>query len=680
MILKEFLETYNLEIGEEKQQFVHAKQHTLIHGKAGSGKTFLLLARIGYLIKHEKASSEEMLNLVYDGEAAKKMAQDFRTTFRDFEDMPSFIDFHSFCYRIIRYHDKQYSRTSRRAYRNMESAIRKLVKDMFALDLSNHDVRALMRKISHCKNMMLSENEITKIEIANIKFSELYKAYENFKAARNIYDQDDILVETAHILMNKPDILQIFQSRYTYIHVDDAQELSFVSHMILKMLVSDETILFVTADRDQCVDMDHCAYLDALYSFKETYEHAHIYELKENYRNNKTIVQMANTFMFQHNTEEALYTKNMEECDIKFKGFSELYKLYEYALRKAIEDEGEIAFVYRDFAMAIPLIDTLRSHQIPFQLQGSVKKFLQNSIIQDLCYFIELFIDPKDMRAFYEVYPKMGLDISNKVLLEVSDRLHADDSVDIYQALMESSYKAAGKKKLASNMENIRMVSMKNTLGMVDFIFDIFKYREQVLQQLGIAMNDANILAFKVLADRYCDPMEFLSKLKVLSECQCDESSSHINIRSIQACRGLEYDRVCLLDCMASTFPARSCDEDELQEERRLFYMGITRAKHQLEFFTAKRCFRTRLEISPFLYEVHNKNESDESQEHIGEAVHIKKLKESNIRRGMKIIHTTLGKGSILKVSDGMMQVRFAEETKTLNIKLCLKNHLVEAA
>lgn len=679
MILKEFIEEYKLEMDETKQQLLNVgDQHTLVHGKSGSGKTFLLLARIAYLIKSEQAMPDEVLNLVYDSEAARKMAKDYRYAFCDDDIMPSFVDFHSFCYRIIRFHDKQCGKESCKAYRDMEKVIRKLITDMFALDLKDQELRRLMRKISYCKNMMLPEREIAKIEVAGIDFPAFYKAYEKFKTTRNIYDQDDILVETAHILMNKPEILQLYQSRYKFIHVDEAQELSFVSHIILKLMVSNQNVLFACADKEQCIDMDHCAYMEALDSFVETYGTAQVCYLKENYRNNKTIVQTANTFMFKNNAEEELQTTSEEECDIKFKGFSELNKLYEYALRKVIEDEDEIAFLYHDFAIALPLIDTFQSNNVPFFFQGNIKKFLQESIVRDICNFIELFIDPKDMRAFYEVHPKMGLDISNKVLLEVSDRVRVDVSVDVYQALMESNYKSAGKKKLSSNMENIRMASMKNTLGMIEFIFDKLNYRERILKS-GVSLNNSNIIALKVLADRYSDPAEFLRKLKALSEFQC-EPVSRINVRSVSASKGMEFNKVCMIDCMASTFQKNTCTEEELKEERRLFYVGITRAKHGLEFFTAKRCFTTRLEISPFLYEIHPSQETDENGEQPVVAAQPKKLKETSIRRGMRIVHTTLGKGSVLKVSEGMMQVRFANETKTLNIKLCLKNNLIEPA
>lgn len=679
MTVKEFLEEYEIQMNENEQNLLEtADHHVLVHGNAGSGKTFLLLARIAYLLKSEQAQPEDMLNLVYNADAARRMAKDYRYRFCDDEMMPTFVDFHSFAYRIVRFHDKKIGKESCKAYRDMEKVAKKLVKEMFALDLHGERLRKLMRQVSYCKNMMLTEADIAKIEVDGINFPAYYKAYEKFKTTRRIYDQDDILVEAARILMSKPEILEVFQNRYRYVHLDETQELSFVSHVILKLLCAN-TQLFAVADKNQCIGLDYCAFTEALDTFKETYQNAEVYTLEEDYRHNKSIAETANQFMFKGDVEHGLHPLREEECEIKFKGFSDLTRLYEYALRKVIEDEDEIAYLYRDFALAVPLIDTFASNNIPFYFQGNIKKFLADPIVLDLCNFIELFIDPKDMRAFYEIYEKMGLDISNKVLLEITDLLRKDENLDIYQAIMESSYKAAGKKKLSSNMENIRMASTKDSFDMIDFIFDKMGYRARLLKN-NITMNNSAILAMKVLADRYRDPATFLSRLRELGEFQC-EPVSRINIRSIASSKGFEYSRVCLLDCLASVYPKPCHTDEERENERRLFYMGMCRAVNQLEFFTAKRCHTTRLEISPYIYEIHTQKEAEEAiKAEAAPQPQPKKLKETSIRRGVRIAHATLGEGRVLKVQEGMMSVQFATETKILNIKHCISNKLIDLA
>ena len=365
-----------------------------------------------------------------------------------------------------------------------------------------------------------------------------------------------------------------------------------------------------------------------------------------------------------------------ETCEVKFKGFAQLERMYEYAMRMVVEDESDIAFLYRDGAMAMPLVELFMQHQVPFHLHGSVKKFLQEPVVKDLCNIIELLIDPKDMRAFYEVYEKLGFDISKKVLLEVAQRLRDDEHVDVYQAMMESSYRAAGKKKLAASMENIRTASTLETHTMIPFILDKLGYRARLLKA-NILMNDSNLLALRVIAARYSDPAQFLNRLREMGEFLC-EPISRIQIHSVASARGMEFSRVALLDCLGSTFPKAGLQEEELQLERRLFFTGITRAKHQLEFFTSKRCDVTRLEISPFIYELHAPKEEEAKVAGERPVAQPKKLREGGLRRGMRITHATLGEGRIMKISEGMMQVQFQTESKTLNIHHCIMNELID--
>ena len=592
MDMNELLKEYNVELDEKKQELCCELQHPLlINGTTGSGKTFLLLARNAYLMKVEEVEPSAILNIVHDPAIAKRMAKDYRYLYCDDERMPSFVDMHSFAYRIIRFHDKMIQRESCKAYRDMEKVVRRLIKDMFAMELTGVQLRRLMRQISTCRTMMMSEREIASISFEGIDFPAFLKAYDKFKNERNIYDQDDILCECARILMSTPAVLQTFSSRYQYVHIDDAQELSFVAHVIIKLLFSSDCQMMMLADRDQCLDFDKAAYPQALDSFSEAYVQARIEQLEGNWRNNQTINALANEFYYKNET--AMSCSSEETCEVKFKGFAQLERMYEYAMRMVVEDESDIAFLYRDGAMAMPLVELFMQHQVPFHLHGSVKKFLQEPVVKDLCNIIELLIDPKDMRAFYEVYEKLGFDISKKVLLEVAQRLRDDEHVDVYQAMMESSYRAAGKKKLAASMENIRTASTLETHTMITFILDKLGYRARLLKA-NILMNDSNLLALRVIAARYSDPAQFLNRLREMGEFLC-EPISRIQIRSVASARGMEFSRVALLDCLGSTFPKAGLQEEELQLERRLFFTGITRAKHQLEFFTSKRCDVIRL-------------------------------------------------------------------------------------
>lgn len=677
MLEQEFLEKYEIKIEEAKQKLLGKQgKNVLVEGKTGSGKTFLLLTRIAYLQECEDVKPSEMLNLTTTLETAKDAAVRYRQLGLEQEVIPQFHDIHQIAYRIIRKHDQMHEQESWKAYRDVRKLIARLVNDMFALTLSDLQLSKLIETMSYCRNMMLLDKDIAQMPvIKGIDLCALLKSYDRYKQRQHMYDYDDLLVKAFEIIMKNPDVLQLFHDRYRYIHVDDAQNLSYISHIMLKVLAKNCEV-FMCANDDYVAAYEQAPYREALSQFSETYAPAAHVLLTHNYRNNKTISETANHFYFKD--KEGLAIDSDEECDIRYKGFADCDKLYAYALRKA-QDEEESVFLYHHFASAIPLIDALQQEGINFMYDGNIDHFMKHVYVKDLCNFIELMIDARDMRAFYEIHAKMGLDVSKRVLLEISERIKQDEQVDVYQALMESGYKAAGKKKLASLMELIRKVQSMPTEKMIYFIQEKLNYH-QFMQKAGIQGNDAIVLGFTTLAQRYENPEEFLLKLNKLQD-MVTPNSARVQIRSIKGCAGKEFDRVFMLDCIQSIWNKGAVDEVEQQRMRSLFYIGMTRAKHQLEFFSAKRSSVTRLEILSFLYELNTPKEDDtaingEGTDKVSSTP--KKLREGSFRRGMLIQHVTLGDGKIMKVTGGMMHVQFVEELKQLNIKMCLNNNLIE--
>lgn len=680
MTVEEFLMENNIEISEDKKNLLIPQGcPVLVNGKTGSGKTLLLLTRIAYLIEGNMVHSKHMLNLCFDRDTAKEMTKHYRYYYGESEDTPIFTDIHNFAYQIIRMYNKERDIDTWKAYKDTGNVIRRLVKEMFALDLRHQEVYHIVKKISYCRNMMLPERDIQKIEVVGIDFFALYKAYEKFKAKRSIYDYDDILVTAVNMLMKDAKLLEKVQQRYAFIHVDDAQELSFLSHMLIKMVVSSTCELFLCADKDISIAFEHAAYKEALDTFTQSYPNAKLYELNGNYRCNKTIVETANAFFYKD--LEGMQAIRNDITEIKYKGFADITKLYEYAVKKVVDDENETVFVYRNFAMAVPLIDRFIKENISFAFQGNLEHFIQESFVKDMWNFIELLVDARDLKAFYEVYEKLGLDISKKVLLEVGERIQTDESVDVYQALMESSYKAAGKKKLASIIERIRMAENKNTLDMIMFILEKLGYRALLLKA-NIKLQEPVIVSLMTIAQHYPNPDEFLHVISNLKTYK-SEPNGRVQIKSAEHMRGKDYERVIVLDCIGGMFPRHQSEDEEIQRERTLFFMSMTKAKNMLEFLSTKRSHLTRLDISPYLYELHT---AVKEEQEVTPTISLpkvntsKKLRITSIRRGVRLKHVQLGEGTVMKVVDGMMHVKFESGVKQMNIKLCLANNLIELA
>lgn len=678
MLEQEFLKKYEIDLEDTKQQLLaRQEKNVLVEGKTGSGKTFLLLTRIAYLLESESANASEMLNLTTTMEAAKDATMAFRQLGFEEEASPRFFEIHQFAYRIIRRYDQMREQETWKAYRDMRKLVARLIQEMFAITLHESKLQNVIETMSYCRNMMLTEKEIAKQPIEKgIELCALLKAYERYKQRQHMYDYDDILVKAFDILMKNADILQVFRERYTFVHVDDAQNLSYLSHILLKVLVEGSEVM-MCYNSDYALAYEQAAFPNALERFDETYANAIHVSLQHNYRNNKTIIETANRFYFKN--QDGIAVDSEEECEIKYKGFADCEKLYAYAFRKTQEEE-ETVFLYRHYAMAIPLIDLFHQEGVAFVFDGNMDHFMKHMYVKDMCNFIELMIDARDMHAFFEIHAKMGLDISKRILLEVSERLKADEQVDVYQALMESGYKSAGKKKLASFMELIRMVQNMPTEKMIYFIQEKLNYH-QFMQKMEIRNSDPIVIGFTTLAQRYENPEEFLLKLNTLQDIVTPKAA-RIQIRSVKGSAGKGFDRVFMLDCIQSVWQPDIQDEKEKQRARELFYAGITRAKHHLEFFSSKRCSMTRLEISAFLFELNKAKEDSTTTGTMttatANAAAIKKVREGSFRRGMFIHHATLGKGKIMKVTNGMMHVQFAEELKQLNIKMCMANKIVK--
>lgn len=674
MSVVEFIEEYSGKLDEEQQRLLEVQNHpVLINGSVGSGKTTLFLNRIAYLLKSEVANKSEMLNIVFDKTVAKQMERQYRYFFGDDGSAPNFTDIYSFAYRLIRRQCEIEGKSCKKAYRDLNSVIVRLSKEMFGIKLSKDQSYDVLGKISECRNLMMSEKQISEIEISSckkIKFLPLYQEFQKFKEKKGIYDYDDILTIAIETLMKNKDLLAEVQQTCQFIHIDDAQELSFLGHMLIKIIASNTTNILMLADLDVTIATKRAPYPQALNAFKDTYPEAEIITRNINYRSNATIVDVCNKFYYKEKAK--LIHNNEDTCELKFKGFAELSKLYAYASKKIDDYEGNIGFLYRDFSMAIPLIEMLKEKGISFCFDGNMKNFIQNQFVCDMWNFIELLIDSRDMRAFYEVYETMGLDISKRVLLEVAERLRVDETVDVYQALMESNYKQAGKKKLASLMERIRMAENKSTLDMIRFIREKMGYNDYLLKTIGSIQSPA-IYAFESLAQRYDNPDEFLYKLSSLKEFQGD-LSSRVHILSLDNVKGMEFDLVCFIDCIRQVLPKLDC-----KEERTLFYNGMARAKHDLEFLSAKRSGGNRLEISPYLYEIHDSvTETTDETVKTNVTSTPKKIRLTNLKRGVMIVHKQWGVGKIMKIDDGMMHVQFDEGLKQMNMRLCITKKLVE--
>lgn len=661
-----FLKDYQLTVEEEKKPLLSIHTHCLVWGIAGSGKTNLLNLRSAYQIQVEGMDADQIWNIATDAASAKRMAREFRHQFPETA-LPHYMDLYALAYKIIKMDHEAKEQEVWPAYRNLKSFVETIGKEMFGVALTAQKTAELMQKISYCKNMMLPDSKLEDIKVEGIPFGPFYRMYEKNRKAKSFYDMDDVLIEALHILQADRDVLEGCHQAITLLQVDDMQEVSFAGHMLLRLLCAQHASLFAVADKMQCHSL-RCAFPEALDTLASVYTGLETFTLTKNYRNAKFIGEIASQF-----SKSTLDCVSELEGDVKFKGFSTMDRMYTYAMELIqAEPNKEHAFLYRNEVMVLPFLDLLKQNQIPFACAKSVRNILKQPILQDVLCFIRLMHDPRDLEAFLRVQEYFHLDIPQRVLQEVSDRVSIN-GMDIYQALNDSSLRAASKKKLAGKMEKIRLAGMKNTNGMIAFILKEMAYRN-VLDKLNTSEKDPVMLVMYTMAERYEQPEEFIAHMMQLSEFGIMELAN-VKLVSVQESKGNEYDCVYLIDCMNTLFPKTSVNDPI---ERSLFYTAITRAISHLEFFTFKKAFAQKVDVSPFVFEIYGQKQDPAVQGE--EAAQPKRTRLADLKRGKKILHATLGEGKILKIADGMLHVQFANETKTLNAKLCLQNELITLA
>lgn len=670
MEFEEFLKHYEGSMEEGKQSLLSQHTHCLIQGTAGTGKTTLLKVRSAYLVECEGVDADLIWNITNDGRNAKRMAREYRHTFDEVA-MPHFMDLRALAYKIIKMDHEGKGIPVWPAYRNLKSFVRKICKEMFALTLSEELLEEVLYRISYCKNMLLSDTQIEKIKIEGFQFPAFYKMYEKTRKAKQFYDSDDVIVEALCILQSDEDVRDGCHHAIHYLHLDDAQEVSFAGHMLLRLLCGEDTQLFAVADKLQCSNKRNCAFPDALDTLDSAYPGLKSFTLETNYRNASMIGDVIQQF-----TKKEVSIAQEEQGDVKFKGFTSMERIYTYAL-EAIQNDlnGEHVFLYRNEEIALPLIDILMEHNIPFYCSKSVSSLLKQSILQDMVCFVRLLSDANDLEAFIQINEHFHLEIPQRVLLELAEKVRGE-GMDVYQALTDSSLRAVSKKKLAGKMEKIRLAAMKDTLGMLQFVLKEFNYRAYFEKQKTNEKNPAMLVLY-TMAERYPQPQEFIKHMEALADFSMMELSN-VKICSVEESKGNEYDHVYIMDCMNTLFPKTDASDPF---ERHLFYIAMTRALKHLEFFTFKKAAHVKMELSSFLFEIYQQQQKDEEdvtqEKQISSDNQPKRIRLADLKRGKKIVHTTLGLGRIMKISDGMMHVQFAQEAKTLNAKLCIQNDLI---
>lgn len=603
MTEKDFIEKYGNKLNEQQLEAVKSVDGpVLVLAVPGSGKTTVLVNRLGYMLLTKDIKPENILTLTYTVAATKDMAARFRKLFgEELAESMEFRTINGICTKVIAYYGKMIGKKAFELCSD-DKDIAKVISNIYLQVMRDYptesDIKTIRTLITYCKNMCLKSDEIKKLGKENdIELLKIYEKYNDYLKSNSLMDYDDQMVYAYKILKGSQIVLKAFQDKYQYICVDEAQDTSKIQHMIISLLAGTKGNLFMVGDEDQSIYGFRAAYPDALLNFEKEHTGAKVLVMDKNYRSNGNIVKAADSFI-QHNKDrhkKHICPIKSDQSDINILNI-ERDKQYNYLKEVAKNHIGRTAVLYRDNESIIPLVDILERDRIPYNIKNMDMTFFSNRVVLDIVNILRFAYVPMDEEIFMKIYFKLQSYISKSAANEMcmEAEIHHTGILDAAEMVKLNPYVLGNCRSLRTHFKNMANESPYKAINRIENYMGYGEY---------LANNniDANkIFILKMLAKKEKDIPGFLNRLtdlrQILLEKEPAESGSII-LSTIHSSKGLEYDSVYLIDSINGVFPnkvvrnmekATAQEKKDYEEERRIFYVGITRAKDNLTVFKYK--------------------------------------------------------------------------------------------
>ena len=684
----------DLTILNEKQQeaVLHKEGPCLVIAGAGSGKTKVLTTRIANLIE-SGVPSYQILAITFTNKAAKEMKERIAslTSFND-----AFVGtFHSFGMRIIR--ENVEALDMKRNFTILDSddvisLIKRILKEKGYEPkvVSPYFVRS---KISFIKNEMLTTYEIEKYfndDLEKIAY-EVYLEYNNILQKNNSVDFDDLLRLPVLLFERHPDILEIYQNRYRYILIDEYQDTNEVQYKMVKLLAKKRRNLFVVGDPDQSIYQFRGANYKNILNFEKDYPDTKVISLEDNYRSTKMILDAANDVIRnnQNRKEKNLKSHHGDGAKIKYMRAMDEKEEGHFIIKeiKKLLEEGyskkDMAVFYRTNAQSRSLEEQFLKSNIPYKVVGSFY-FYSRKEIKDLISYLKLILNPKDDISLRRVIntPKRGIGDASIARLE---NLVEEKKTSMFEAI-------EGGKELIFKELIKTLQKDAESLSLTELVEDVLtksglKQELENEKSLEADLRLDNLNEFKSITANYeketgsVDLGDFLEEISLVSDIEeHKEDKDVVTLMTLHSAKGLEFPIVFLTGMEEELFPHQNslAEKDGLEEERRLCYVGITRAKERLYLTNARQRMlygRTNQTMpSRFLDEISDdliENLSNEKN-FVSRASMYSNGDTTEYQVGDIVIHDMFGRGVVVGVDKSLISIAFG---KQYGIKKLMKNH-----
>jgi DNA helicase-2/ATP-dependent DNA helicase PcrA len=689
----------------------HTEGPLLILAGAGSGKTRVLTHRVAYLIDQGLAAPEEVLAITFTNKAAREMKDRVALLVGPDSRKMWVSTFHAFCARILRAHAEKLGYKRGFSIYDGADQVRLVKRCIVELgkDPKRFNPRSFQAQISSAKNVLMPPDDFLRNTEGYIaeNVAEVYDLYQRRLYENNAMDFDDLIMQTVALLELFPEVRDRYQTRFKYVHVDEYQDTNHAQYRLVNVLAAAHRNLCVVGDDDQSVYSWRGADIRNILDFERDYPEAKVVKLEQNYRSTQTILDAANAVVANNASRKAkeLWTAGGEGERIRVFAASDEYAEARFVVSEIekLTDRGasprEIAAFYRTNAQSRALEDVLVREGVPYQIVGGVR-FYERAEIKDAMAYLAVISNPADSVGLERIInvPKRGL--GNTSVAKLQDHARRN-GLTLYESLAEvPAAGLAGKaEKACASVRELfegwrvaaREVSPAELIGAV---LDESGYRGELRAENTIeAESRLENLEELINAAREYERVEpeptldgFLQEQALYS--QQDSVTSEggsVTLMTLHNAKGLEFDHVFVVGMEEGTFPhARSLDEQNLEEERRLAYVGITRAKKTLTLTHAKlrsnwgeREYRMP---SRFLSEIPDEFKSGtvpsgSAAGRGGWGVASFGQREGGFQRatsagadystGEKVRHAKFGVGQVVEAGGGKVVVRFGAQERT---------------
>ena len=667
----EFINRYGLKLNNTQCEVAQAIDGaTLLLAVPGSGKTTVLVTRLGYMVIGLGIDPSSILTMTYTVAATKDMKDRFCSFFgEEWRGAVEFRTINGVCARIIRTYERM---TGGRAFElvsdEKESAafLTAVSREFLTSYPTENDIRAIRTQITYAKNMLLSDDQIKELDKkSGYPISDIFRAYNNGMREQHRMDYDDQLVYAYRILRKYPAILQTVQNVYRYICVDEAQDTSRIQYEIINLLAQKHGNLFMVGDEDQSIYGFRAAYPDALLNFETMHPGAKVLLMEENFRSDANIVSAADRFIQKnpHRHEKHMYASRLAEHNVKEILLTSRSAQYAYLLKKAINCKRETAVLYRENECALPLIDLLERGGVPYRVRMPDMTFFTHRVILDIEAIVRFAYDPYDTDAFMQIYYKLSTYLRRQeaiMLCEISKSqgISVMDALDLADGLSGGTLKSC--RTVQTNLWKLQADRADKAIDRIDTMMGYGEY----LMDHGIKRTKLSIL--EGIGRNEPSAMHLLKRLSVLAELiKKDGGNPNANfiLSTVHSAKGLEYDTVYLMDVIDRIMPETVIKnpftapmEDILsnEEDRRLFYVAVTRAKNRLFVLTYMG------ESSSFCDEFLQKNNPavpKDGEKACHETDFVTFCKRYTV--GSRIMHKKYGEGTVVEKNADMVTIRF---------------------